>query len=95
MRKMDMLDAGKRARVWEVLERQYPDKLAERAQFGNLVAVQTLRDAAIIHCRYVYLETEPRVWNKAFEMRDNLITALDWEWPHCKFWEEVDRLEAM
>lgn len=95
MRRMDMLDASKRARVWEVLDHQYPDKLAERAQFGPLVATQTLRDAAILHCRYLFLETEPRIWRKALDMRDNLITALDWEWPHRKFWEEVEKLEAI
>lgn len=90
MRKMNTLPASKKIRIEAMLVLQRPDELAERKQFGALTSAKTLHDAAVIHCRYLFA-SKP-IWDKAFEMRDNIIAELDWKWPHVAFWEEVENI---
>ena len=54
----------------------------------QLTSAKTLRDAAVIHCRYWNTET----WEAAVHVRDHIINELDPEWPHEAFWSEVDKL---
>ena len=67
------------------------DRMArEEIMMDKIMKAETLKDAAAIHCRYFY--SSPVVWTKAMDIRDRLIDSLDPEWPHEKFWEEVERI---
>lgn len=96
MRKMDkVLTASEKARVWSTLFMQRPDGLATRVHFGNLTSAKTLQDAAILHCRYIHSNASRAVRLVGLELRDNIITELDWEWPHVAFWEEVEKIDKV
>lgn len=56
--------------------------------YEALMSAKTLEDAAIIHCRF----WQSPMWNTAVKVRDRLIDEFDPEWPHNRFWEEVEKL---
>ena len=50
-----------------------------------------IRKAAMLHCRFWHTAA----WKKARDLRDDLIDEYDPEWPHSRFWDEVDKLEIV
>ena len=47
-----------------------------------------LPEAARLHC----YEWQSEEWEEARKVRDEIIDRLDPEWPHQRFWDEVEKI---